>query len=111
MWVGAEPGAAEIGNSGSPATSAGNRERGDRRSARSSFKTAPRAADRQGSFKQIRDAIRAGKFENIGDIATMKAGGKRCSRIVEFVDALPKSGTGKVQWRALQDAEMATPAA
>ncbi|AEI82293.1 long-chain-fatty-acid--CoA ligase LcfB (plasmid) [Cupriavidus necator N-1] len=28
-------------------------------------------------------------------------------RIVEFVEALPKSATGKVQWRALQDAESA----
>jgi fatty-acyl-CoA synthase len=28
-------------------------------------------------------------------------------RIVEFVDALPKSATGKVQWRALQEVEMA----
>lgn len=28
-------------------------------------------------------------------------------RIIEFVDALPKSATGKVQWRALQEAEMA----
>ncbi|MBB6092237.1 fatty-acyl-CoA synthase [Povalibacter uvarum] len=28
-------------------------------------------------------------------------------RIVEFVDALPKSATGKVQWRVLQEAEMA----
>jgi len=27
-------------------------------------------------------------------------------RIVEFVDALPKSGTGKIQWRELQDREM-----
>jgi fatty-acyl-CoA synthase len=27
-------------------------------------------------------------------------------RVVEFVDALPKSATGKVQWRALQEAEM-----
>ena len=26
-------------------------------------------------------------------------------RIVEFIDALPKSGTGKVQWRALQERE------
>jgi fatty-acyl-CoA synthase len=24
-------------------------------------------------------------------------------RIVEFREALPKSGTGKVQWRSLQD--------
>jgi fatty-acyl-CoA synthase len=28
-------------------------------------------------------------------------------RIVEFVDTLPKSGTGKVQWRALQEREAA----
>ncbi len=26
-------------------------------------------------------------------------------RIVEFVESLPKSGTGKVQWRALQERE------
>jgi fatty-acyl-CoA synthase len=25
--------------------------------------------------------------------------------VVEFVDALPKSGTGKVQWRLLQENE------
>lgn len=29
-------------------------------------------------------------------------------RLVSFVDALPRSGTGKVQWRALQEAEWAT---
>ncbi len=28
-------------------------------------------------------------------------------RVVEFIDALPKSGSGKVMWRALQEAEMA----
>jgi len=26
-------------------------------------------------------------------------------RIVEFMDALPKSGSGKVMWRTLQEAE------
>jgi fatty-acyl-CoA synthase len=26
-------------------------------------------------------------------------------RAVQFVDALPKSGSGKVMWRALQEAE------
>jgi fatty-acyl-CoA synthase len=26
-------------------------------------------------------------------------------RIVQFVDALPKSGSGKVMWRSLQEAE------
>ena len=28
-------------------------------------------------------------------------------RVVEFIDALPKSGSGKVMWRALQEAQMA----
>ena len=28
-------------------------------------------------------------------------------RVVEFIDLLPKSGSGKVMWRALQEAEMA----
>ena len=32
-------------------------------------------------------------------------------RLIEFVDALPKSGTGKVMWRALQEAENARSAA
>jgi fatty-acyl-CoA synthase/long-chain acyl-CoA synthetase len=29
--------------------------------------------------------------------------------IVEFVDSLPKSATGKIQWRALQERENACP--
>ena len=28
-------------------------------------------------------------------------------RVMQFVDALPKSGAGKVKWRALQEAEHA----
>jgi fatty-acyl-CoA synthase len=31
-------------------------------------------------------------------------------RVVEFMESLPKSGTGKVQWRALQDREKSHPA-
>ena len=31
-------------------------------------------------------------------------------RIVQFVEALPKSATGKVMWRALQEKEAAGPA-
>lgn len=31
----------------------------------------------------------------------------KAPRLVEFVDALPKSGSGKVMWRSLQEAEMA----
>ena len=34
----------------------------------------------------------------------------KCPRIVEFVDALPKSATGKVMWRALQEQESAATA-
>jgi fatty-acyl-CoA synthase len=30
-------------------------------------------------------------------------------RIVEFVDALPKSGSGKVMWRLLQERELGPP--
>jgi fatty-acyl-CoA synthase len=26
-------------------------------------------------------------------------------RVIEFVTALPKSGSGKIEWRALQDQE------
>jgi fatty-acyl-CoA synthase len=32
----------------------------------------------------------------------------KAPRLVSFVDALPKSGSGKVMWRALQEAEMST---
>ena len=32
-------------------------------------------------------------------------------RVVSFADALPKSGSGKVMWRALQEAELGQPAA
>jgi len=31
----------------------------------------------------------------------------KAPRVVEFVDALPKSGAGKVMWRLLQDQENA----
>ena len=31
----------------------------------------------------------------------------KCPRMVEFVDALPKSGAGKIMWRELQDREAA----
>jgi fatty-acyl-CoA synthase len=29
----------------------------------------------------------------------------KAPKIVQFVDGLPKSGSGKVMWRALQEAE------
>jgi fatty-acyl-CoA synthase len=31
----------------------------------------------------------------------------KCPHIVEFADTLPKSATGKVMWRALQEQESA----
>jgi fatty-acyl-CoA synthase len=31
----------------------------------------------------------------------------KCPRIIEFVEALPKSGAGKIMWRELQDRETA----
>ena len=34
----------------------------------------------------------------------------RCPSIVQFVDALPKSGSGKVMWRLLQEQESAAKA-
>ncbi|MFN3494495.1 MAG: AMP-binding enzyme, partial [Hydrogenophaga sp.] len=34
----------------------------------------------------------------------------KCPRTVAFVDALPKSGSGKVMWRLLQEQEAAQPA-
>jgi fatty-acyl-CoA synthase len=30
----------------------------------------------------------------------------KAPRVVQFVEALPKSGSGKVMWRALQEAEV-----
>jgi len=35
----------------------------------------------------------------------------KAPRIVQFVDALPKSGSGKVMWRLLQEAERTAAAA
>ncbi|MCY1251872.1 hypothetical protein D9M72_657340 [compost metagenome] len=32
----------------------------------------------------------------------------KAPRVVQFVDVLPKSGSGKVMWRALQEAEAAS---
>jgi fatty-acyl-CoA synthase len=31
----------------------------------------------------------------------------KAPRLIEFTEALPKSGSGKVMWRSLQEAEMA----
>ena len=43
--------------------------------------------------------------QQITDWAHEHMAAYKVPRLVQFVDALPKSGTGKVMWRALQDAE------
>ena len=43
--------------------------------------------------------------KEIVDWAHERMAAYKVPRIVEFVDALPKSGTGKVMWRTLQEAE------
>jgi fatty-acyl-CoA synthase len=45
------------------------------------------------------------KPENIIDWAKQHMAAYKYPRIVEFVDALPKTGTGKVFWRKLQEME------
>lgn len=41
--------------------------------------------------------------QDIIDWAHERMAAYKCPRLVEFVDALPKSGTGKVMWRELQE--------
>ncbi len=56
----------------------------------------PSGADRVDASRQIIDWCH-------GNMAAYK-----CPRIVEFVEALPKSGAGKIMWRELQDREAAS---
>ena len=57
-------------------------------------------------------AASKGKVRTEDVIAWCKANmaAYKCPRMVEFVDALPKSATGKVMWRALQEQESAATA-
>ena len=45
--------------------------------------------------------------EEIVDCAHVHIAAYKSPRIVQLADSLPKSGTGKVQWRALQEQEPA----
>jgi fatty-acyl-CoA synthase len=45
--------------------------------------------------------------QNIIDWCRENMAAFKCPRIVEFVEALPKSGAGKIMWRELQDREAA----
>jgi fatty-acyl-CoA synthase len=49
------------------------------------------------------------KAQDIIDWAHEHMAAYKVPRVVEFVDALPKSGSGKVMWRLLQEAEATTP--
>jgi fatty-acyl-CoA synthase len=44
--------------------------------------------------------------EQIMEWARTKMSAYKVPRIVQFVEALPKGGTGKVDWRSLQEAEL-----
>jgi fatty-acyl-CoA synthase len=60
------------------------------------------------AFVVIKEAQRGKVTEQeIIDWAHANMAAYKSPRIVEFVDALPKSGTGKVMWRALQEKEAA----
>jgi fatty-acyl-CoA synthase len=43
--------------------------------------------------------------EHIVEWARQHMAAYKVPRLIEFIDALPRSGTGKIQWRALQDRE------
>src|SRR5690606_26079156 len=54
----------------------------------------------------LRDAQRGRvSGQEIIDWARTQMAAYKVPRIVEFVDSLPRSATGKIRWRALQDAE------
>ena len=56
----------------------------------------------------LRDAVRSTATEqDIIDWAREHMAAYKVPRFVEFTDALPKSGSGKVMWRLLQDREAA----
>jgi fatty-acyl-CoA synthase len=56
----------------------------------------------------LRDAVRATAHEqDIIDWAREHMAAYKVPRLVEFTEALPKSGSGKVMWRLLQDREAA----
>ena len=54
----------------------------------------------------LRDASK-GKVTaaDIVDWARERMAAYKVPRVIEFADTLPKSATGKVQWRALQETE------
>ena len=63
--------------------------------------------DRQGGGRAAPGSPRPTATEDIVAWAREHMAAYKVPRIVEFVDALPKSGSGKVMWRALQEQENA----
>jgi fatty-acyl-CoA synthase len=53
------------------------------------------------------EAVGKAKEQDIIDWAREHMAAYKVPKIVEFVDHLPKSGSGKVMWRLLQDQEAA----
>ena len=56
-------------------------------------------------FRSLRANARDTTEKDILDWAHANMAAYKAPRVVEFVDALPKSGSGKVMWRALQERE------
>jgi fatty-acyl-CoA synthase len=53
----------------------------------------------------LRSEAKDAKAQDIIDLAREHMAAYKVPRIVEFVESLPKSGSGKVMWRLLQDQE------
>jgi fatty-acyl-CoA synthase len=63
------------------------------------------------AYVVLRDAVRGqASAQQIIDWAREHMAAYKVPRQVEFVDSLPKSGSGKVMWRLLQERERARPA-
>ena len=65
--------------------------------------------ERRGESVKLVALIKAGHQAVDGEAliawARKRMANYKIPRVVEFVDALPRSGTGKIQWRVLQDRE------
>ena len=55
----------------------------------------------------LRDEARGAREQDIIDWAREHMAAYKVPKIVEFVEHLPKSGSGKVMWRMLQEREKA----
>ena len=60
-----------------------------------------------GTGFEWRGVILFGVKDEIIEWARANMAAYKVPRYVAFIDALPRSGTGKIQWRALQEAENA----